>query len=344
MYPAEPLIEVTAPLPEAQLVETIVLNQITYQTAVATKAVRCRLAARGRAALFDFSLRRTHGIEAGMAVARATAIAGFAGTSNAEAARRFGLAAVGTMAHSYVQAFSSEIEAFTAFAEDFPDRTTFVVDSYDTLNGVATAVETTRRTGNTGRLGVRLDSGDLLGLSKQTRRLLDAAGRHDAIIVASGGLDEFEVQRLLDAGAPIDAFGVGTKIGVSADAPSLDTAYKLVEYAGRPVIKLSPGKQSRPGPKQVYRSDHADDLLATRSEAAPPGYTPLLTHVIRNGQRIAPVEPIHLATERLSNDLARLPPGALQLVTPAVLPVRVSAQLETLTHDLRETHRRQTAS
>ena len=177
VYPAEPLIEVTAPLPEAQLVETIVLNQITYQTAVATKAVRCRLAARGRGALFDFSLRRTHGIEAGMAVARATAIAGFAGTSNAEAARRFGLVAVGTMAHSYVKAFSSEIEAFTAFAEDFPDRTTFVVDSYDTLNGVATAVETTRRTGNTGRLGVRLDSGDLLGLSKQTRRLLDAAGR-----------------------------------------------------------------------------------------------------------------------------------------------------------------------
>ena len=252
VFPDEPLLEVTAPLPEAQLVETIVLNQVTYQTALATKAARCRLAAGGRAALVDFSLRRTHGLEAGMAAARASAIAGFEGTSNVEAARRLGVAGVGTMAHSYVEAFPSEREAFVAFAEDWPDRTTFLVDTYDTLTGVETALDVARALGLRD-VGVRLDSGDLLALSKQARRLLDAAGRPDVRIVASGGLDEHDVQDLLDRGAPIDTFGLGTNMGVSADAPSLDTAYKLVEYAGRPVMKLSSGKETLPGPKQVYR-------------------------------------------------------------------------------------------
>lgn len=339
VFPDEPLIEVTAPLPEAQLVETLVLNQITYQTALATKAARCRLAVGGRATVFDFALRRTHGIEAGMAAARAAAIAGFAGTSNVKAARRLGLAAVGTMAHSYVQAFPSERAAFAAFAADFPDRTTFLVDTYDTLRGVETAVEVASSMDLTGQVGVRLDSGDLLTLSKQTRRLLDAAGRRDVTIVASGGLDEFDVQRLLDDGAPIDAFGVGTKIGVSADAPSLDTAYKLVEYAGRPVMKLSPGKETRPGPKQVYRHDlRTGDVLATRSELAPKGATPLLTQVMRGGERLAPAEPVGVAADRLSTDLRRLPPEALELTEPRAIRVRVSARLEALTTEVRNMH------
>lgn len=340
VFADEPLLEVTAPLPEAQLIETIVLNQITYQTALATKAARCRLAAGGRATLVDFSLRRTHGLEAGMAAARAGAIAGFVGTSNVEAARRLGIPAVGTMAHSYVQAFPSEREAFVAFAEDFPGRTTFLVDTYDTLAGIKIALDVADALRLGGRLGVRLDSGDLLALSQQARRLLDAAGRQDATIVASGGLDEFDVERLLDAGAPIDVFGVGTKIGVSADAPSLDTAYKLVEYAGRPVMKLSPGKETRPGPKQVHRGDlAAGDVLAIRSEPPPPGRTPLLIQVMRGGERVTPVEPVAVARERLAADLAGLPAASRALRTPTVVPVQVSERLEALTRDVRETHR-----
>ena len=340
VLPDEPLLEVTAPLPEAQLVETLILNQITYQTALATKAARCRIAARGRATLLDFALRRTHGIEAGMSAARAAAIAGFAGTSNVEAARRFGIPAVGTMAHSYIEAFPTEREAFAAFAEDFPDRTTFLVDTYDTLTGVATALEVAETMHLPGRLAVRLDSGDLAQLSRQVRRLLDEAGRPDAVIVVSGGLDELDVERLLDEGAPIDSFGVGTRIGVSADAPSLDTVYKLVEYAGRPVMKLSPGKQTRPGAKQVYRRDiEAGDVLAQRSEPAPSGYSPLLVQVIRDGARLDPADDITAAAHRLAADLAQLPAWACLLRRPEVPPVHVSDRLDRLTREVADAHR-----
>jgi nicotinate phosphoribosyltransferase len=340
VFADEPLIEITAPLPQAQLVETLVLNQITYQTALATKAARCRVAAAGRAALVDFALRRTHGLEAGMAAARAAAIAGFAGTSNVEAARRLGLPAVGTMAHAYIEAFPTEREAFAAYAADFPERTTFLVDTYDTLSGVESSIDTARSMGLTGGFGVRLDSGDLLALSKATRRLLDTAGYHDVKIVASGGLDEFSVQQLLDDGAPIDTFGVGTRIGVSADAPSIDTAYKLVEYAGKPVMKLSEGKQTRPGAKQVYRGDLATgDVLATRSEEAPQGATPLLTMVMRSGERIAPDEPVQAASARLSTDLEMLPRLSRELRSPVPVPVQVSPQLEALTEKVRDAHR-----
>ena len=335
----EPLIEVTAPLPEAQLVETLVLNQLTYQSALATKAARCRVAADGRAELVDFSLRRTHGIEAGMSAARAAAIAGFAGTSNVEAARRLGIPAVGTMAHSYVEAFSDERGAFMAYAEDFPNRTTFLVDTYDTFTGIKTAIEVADELDLQSGLGIRLDSGDLLDLSKQARRLLDDAGRHDVAIVASGGCDEFIVRQLLDAGAPIDIFGVGTSVGTSADAPTLDTAYKLVEYEGRPVMKLSTGKETRPGPKQVYRSDlSAPDLLATRSEPAPDGHTPLLAEVMRAGRRTAPAEPLTAARERLHDDLALLPAALSELRSPSPPTVRVSDRLESLTIEVSQQH------
>lgn len=341
VLPNEPFLEVTAPLPEAQLVETLVLNQITYQAALATKATRCRIAARGRATLVDFALRRTHGIEAGMAAARAAAIAGFAGTSNVEAARQLGIAAVGTMAHSYIQAFPTERAAFAAFAEDFPERTTFLVDTYDTAAGVTTALEVAERLHMPGKLAVRLDSGDLLDLSLLTRRLLDAAGRTDATIVASGGLDEFDVERLLDAGAPIDTFGVGTKIGTSADSPFLDTAYKLVEYAGRPLMKLSTGKQTWPAAKQVYRHDIGQgDVLATRSEPAPTAYEPLLVEVMRAGRRTLPAENIAAAADRLTSDLTRLPESACLLRAPIVPPVHVSDRLRQLTREIADALRR----
>ncbi len=340
VLPNEPLIEVTAPLPEAQLVESILLNQVTFQTALATKAARCSLAANGRASLVDFSLRRTHGIEASVAAARAAGIAGFAGTSNVEAARRLGMVAVGTMAHSYVEAFPTEREAFVAMATDFPDRTAFLVDTYDTITGVETALEVAESLGRADRLAVRIDSGDLLALSRRTREVLDAAGRPDATIIVSGGLDEFDVERLLDDGAPINAFGVGTRIGVSADAPSLETVYKLVEYAGQPTMKLSEGKQSMPGAKQVHRpSIGIGDVLSRRSEPAPPGSSPMLVEVMRGGQRTGPAEGVSHAADRLAADLIQLPETARVLRRPNVPSVVVSEQLRELTRQVADAHR-----
>jgi nicotinate phosphoribosyltransferase len=343
VFANEPLLEITAPLPVAQLVETIVLNQITYQTAIASKAARCTVAAAGRASLIDFSLRRTFGIEAGMAATRATAIAGFTGTSNVAAAKAYGLQAVGTMAHAYVEAFPSEREAFTAFAEDFPDRATFLVDTYDTLTGVATAVEVLDRLGIHGRAGVRLDSGDLLSLSRATRDVLDRAGRSSVAIYASGGLDEIDVHDLLEAGAPIDSFGLGTRIGISSDAPSLDSVYKLVEYDGRPVMKLSAGKATLPGPKQVHRGDlDHGDVLALRAERPPGSSSPLLGEVMRDGRRTEPPTSLPAAAARLAGDLSRLPPRTRDLRAPTPIDVHVSEALEALAHEVSAQHRRRT--
>ncbi|GLX02356.1 nicotinate phosphoribosyltransferase [Microtetraspora sp. NBRC 16547] len=335
VFAGEPLLEVTAPIAEAQMVETAMLNHLTFQTSVASKAVRCVLAA-GGARLIDFAFRRTQGVETGMAVARAMAIAGFAATSNAEAARRHGLPASGTMAHSYVQAFPSEEGAFAAFAADFPDRTIFLVDTYDTLSGVRTAVDVVRRLRLTGPVGVRLDSGDLGALAREARRLLDAAGLRHARIVASGGLDEYEIAGLVEAGAPIDAYGVGTKVGVSADAPYLDTAYKLVAYGDRPVMKLSPGKVTLPGAKQVFRGPDRD-MIALREETPPAGWRPLLVPVLVNGHRVAPGEPITVVRDRCMSELARLPAPARALRAPRPVPVEISPRLRRLQDRLRGT-------
>lgn len=339
VFADEPLLEVTAPLPEAQLVETMLLNQLTYQTALTSKAVRCRLATRGRAALVDFSFRRTQGIEAGMRAARAAAICGFAGTSNVAAAMEFDLAAVGTMAHSYIEAFPDERAAFTAYARDFPERATFLVDTYDTLGGVTAAIEVADQLGLEEPFGIRLDSGDLLELSRAARRLLDAAGRADTLIVASGGLDEWEVARLLEAGAPIDVFGVGTRTGVSADAPSLDSAYKLVEFAGRPVMKLSPGKETLPSPKQVYRTDlRHPDVIALRDDPSPPDGRPLLEPVMQGGQRIDGPESIERIRARLSTALDSLPASMARLDAEPPVPT-VSPALRRAADILAESHR-----
>jgi len=316
VFANEPLLEVTAPIAEAQLVETYLLNQVTFQTALATKAARCRLAAAGRIELVDFSFRRTHGVSAGLAAARLTAIAGFSATSNVEAARRYGLRAAGTMAHSYVQAFPTEREAFTAFARDLPARTTFLVDTYDTLAGVAQAIEVIRELGLQNQSGVRLDSGDLATLARETRRMLDAAGLPKVRIFVSGGLDEHALARLVAENVPVDAAGVGTKLGVSADAPILDSVYKLVEYEGRPVAKLSPGKATLPGAKQVFRAAALTDTIGLRREAATAGTTALLAPVMKGGKRLAPPESIGAARARLGEDLAGLPPGAADLDHP----------------------------
>ncbi len=339
VFAGEPLIEVSAPLPEAQLAETALLNHITFQTSIASKAARCVLAA-GGAQLVDFSFRRTQGVESGLAVARASAIAGFGATSNTEAARRYGLTAAGTMAHSYVEAFGREEQAFTAFAEDFPAKTTFLVDTYDTEQGVRAAIAVARRLRLPGPVGVRLDSGDLAALAVRARRLLDDAGLANARIFASGSLDEYAIAGLVANGAPIDAYGVGTKMGVSADAPYLDSAYKLVAYDGRPVMKLSEGKVTWPGAKQVHRGP-AGDVLGLRDEPAPPDHQPLLVPVMRGGRRIGPPEPLAEARRRCAANLGWLPPAARTLREPEPIPVTVSPALEALRDQLaRDLHRR----
>jgi nicotinate phosphoribosyltransferase len=331
----EPLVEVTAPLPEAQLIETFLLNRVTYESMIASKAARCVIAAAGRDTV-DFSFRRTHGIEAGIDVARLSGMVGFASTSNVEAARRFGLVAAGTMAHSYVEAFPSEVEAFRAFAEDFPGRVTFLVDTYDTISGVRAAIAVIRKLELGGRLGIRLDSGDLAVLSRTARRLLDRADLRHVRIFASGSLDEFAIDDLVRRGAPIDAFGVGTKMGVSADYPYLDTAYKLVRYEDRPVMKLSRDKVTAPGRKQVFRRSRPfSDVIGLHEEPVPAGRAPLLEPLMTKGRRRESRPPLKESLALFQADLAVLPPGAREIREPKSPHVRSTDALRKLSAETR---------
>jgi nicotinate phosphoribosyltransferase len=246
VFPEEPLLEVRAPIAQAQLAESFVMNQVHLQTVLASKAVRVVEAARGRAVI-DFGLRRMHGTDAAMKGARAYWVAGLAATSNVLAGRVYGVPIAGTMAHSFVQAHEDELTAFRAFARLYPD-TVLLVDTYDTLLGIDRVIELARELGDAFRVrAVRLDSGDLAALAVEARRRLDAAGLHRVEVFASGGLDEHRIAELVARGAPIDGFGVGTRMGVSEDAPALDMAYKLTAYAGEGRLKLSPGKRILPG-------------------------------------------------------------------------------------------------
>jgi nicotinate phosphoribosyltransferase len=330
----EPLLEVTAPIAVAQLVETYLLNQVTLHSTLASKAARYVIAAEGRG-LVDFAFRRSHGTDAADAVARTSAMVGFTATSNVHAARRHGLAVAGTMAHSFVEAFATEGEAFRVFAEDHPARTTFLVDTYDSVQGVRNAIETIRELELSGDLGVRLDSGDLGRLAREARRLLDDAGLAEARIFASGGLDEHEVAQLIANDAPIDAFGIGTQLGVSADAPFVDTVYKLVEYDGRPTMKLSTGKVSAPGRKQVWRGA-TGDLLAQRDEPGPPGTEPLLERVMEEGRRSRAAPSLDVIRERFRTDLSALPYGSRRLRDAEPVAVPRSERLRELTERTRE--------
>ncbi|HMK64026.1 MAG TPA: nicotinate phosphoribosyltransferase [Acidimicrobiales bacterium] len=342
VFADEPLLEVTAPMAEAQLAETFLLNQITVQTTLASKAARCRLAA-GEIELVEFGFRRTHGVDAAMAAARVAAMVGFAGTSNVEAARHFGLQPMGTMAHSYIEAFPTEVEAFRSFAADLPDRAIFLVDTYDTLQGVRQAAEVIRQLGLERVAGIRLDSGDLLALSQAARQVLDASGLHEVRIFVSGGLDEYELETLVAGGAPVDAAGVGTRLGVSADAPYLDTAYKLVSYGDKPVLKLSPGKSTLPGAKQVFRAPGLEDCIGLRQEPTPQGSTALLKRVMANGRRVAGApdrtSAIAAARRRFEEDLADLPERARALRRPQAPVPRHSATLEQLAATVRSRYR-----
>ncbi len=288
-FAGQPLLELTAPLIEAQLVETLVLNRLHFPSLVAAKAARCVEAAAGRR-LTDFSLRRTQGSEAGLQVARSSYLAGFDSTSNVLAGARYGIPVAGTMAHSYVEAFAEETEAFAAFTRSFPNGATLLIDTYDALEGArgAVAAGLALQTGGGWLGGVRLDSGDLAELSLRVRGLLDEAGLARVSIVASGNLDERAIARLLAAGAPIDGFGVGTRLAAPSDAPSLDFAYKLVSFDGRPVMKLSPGKQTLPGRKQLWRISesgrYSRDVVGLADEPPPSGAVARLVEVMTRGE------------------------------------------------------------
>ena len=339
VHAKEPIIEVTAPIAQAQLVEAVLLNQVTMHTTLTSKAARYVIAAEGRS-LVDFAFRRAHGIEAARAAARGSAIVGFEATSNVEAARELGLRVTGTMAHSFISAFDDERDAFRAFAEDHPNRTTFLVDTYDTLVGVRNAADVIKEMDLPGEVGVRLDSGDLDRLSREARRILDHADLGRAKIFASGGLDEHEVAELVRAGAPVDAFGIGTQLGVSADAPYVDAVYKLVEFDGRPVLKLSPAKATAPGKKQVWRGP-SEDMIGLRDEAAPgPNHEPMLEPVMRAGRRLAPAPTMEEMHTRFARDLAALPVKASRLTHPEHVVAHRTEALAGLTAETAEAARR----
>jgi nicotinate phosphoribosyltransferase len=328
----EPVLEVTAPIIEAQIVETFIINQIHLQTVIATKAARCVNAA-GARSVVDFALRRTHGSDAGMKVARASYLAGFAGTSNVMAGQRYGIPLVGTIAHSFVSSFEREIDAFRAYVESFPSTAILLIDTYDTLAGAKNAVQVAKEMASRGHklLGVRIDSGDLATLAVEVRRILDAAGLKDVKIIGSGGLDEFDLDRL--AKAPYDSYGVGTKMGVSADAPFADIAYKLVEFQNRPVMKLSTGKASWPGKKQVFRQKADDgltekDIIGARDEELPGER--ILREVIRGGTITSAHPKLPEIREKLATDLAMLPGGVKALREPSRFPVEFSPKLKAL--------------
>jgi nicotinate phosphoribosyltransferase len=331
----EPILELTAPIIEAQIVETFIINQINLQSMIATKASRCVHAAAGRGVV-DFSLRRTHGIDAGMKVARASYLAGFAGTSNVRAGQHYGIPTVGTMAHSFVSSFEREIDAFGAFVTSFPNNSILLIDTYDTLAGARKAVEIAKQMAAKGQRlqGVRIDSGDLGTLAIEVRKIFDEAGFPDVKIVGSGGLDEFDLAEFSAANVPYDSYGVGTKMGVSADAPWFDIAYKLVEYDQRPVLKLSTGKGSWPGAKQVFRSRdrHGQlqkDIIALRSENFP-GAEPLLRKVMTNGQPCAPSPTLEKIREDCLAEFGRLPDPVKAIRHPAPYSVELSPRLRAL--------------
>lgn len=336
IFPHEPILEVVAPLPQAQLFETFIMNQIQLQTMLASKAYRVVAAAQGRP-VFDFAARRMHGSDAALKGARAFYIAGVAATSNVLAGKLYKIPVVGTMAHSYVQAHTSELEAFRAFARIYPE-TVLLVDTYDTLAGVRRVLELARELGPAFRVkAIRLDSGDLLTLSQHARRMLDDAGLSSVKIFASGGLDEERIAQLLQAGAPIDGFGVGTYMGVSKDAPDLDIVYKLSEYAGQGRLKLSPDKPIIPGRKQVFRLEENSyavrDVIARADERLPG--RPLLVPVMRGGKRLS--EPQDLETiRRHAQEQIQCLPERVRALAPAQppYPVELSPALQKLYQEL----------
>ena len=350
-FAGEPVLEVTAPVIEAQLLETFLINQINLQTVLATKTSRVVHAAQGKS-VFDFAARRTHGREASDRLARLSYMVGFAGTSNALAGGVYGIPTFGTMAHSFITAFDDEADAFRAYAKAFPDTSTFLVDTYDTVVGIRNAIAVAKEMLQRGHAlqAIRLDSGALRDLARTARTMLDEAGLEAVRIFASGGLDELAVEELVRAGAPIDGYGVGTKVGVSADAPWADCVYKMVTYDARPVLKLSGDKATLPGPKQVFRrcgagGRYAADVVACASEPPPAGAKALLQEVMLNGKPLAPPLSLRELRKRFADYFERLPEEQKALRSPAAYDVRISDGLDELRQRLTgEAARRQSAT
>ena len=333
-FPNEPILRITAPLPHAQLVETRLMNLLNFQTMVASKACRSVLVAGGRA-LIDFGLRRAQGAEAGLFAARAAYLAGFTGTSNVLAGARFGIPTYGTMAHSFVQAHQDEAQAFAHIAEAQPGRVVLLIDTYDTEAAAEKVVALAARLKEQGIVihGVRLDSGDLADHARKVRKILDRGGLTETRILASGNLDEDRVLALVHGQAPIDRFAVGTAMTTSADAPFLDCAYKLQEYAGRPCRKRSEGKATWPGRKQVYRHIGMDahlhsDVITVEGDVQPG--RPLLVHVMRKGQRLAPDPSLQDLRQRAKVSLAEVPEPLRQLGPAVPYEVRIAPSLTEL--------------
>lgn len=330
----EPILRVTAPLPQAQLVETRLINILHFQSLIAAKAARMVLCAPGKL-LVDFGLRRAHGTDAGLLAARASYIAGFAGTATMLAGRLFGIPIYGTMAHSFVQAYDSELAAFEAFARSRPENLILLIDTYDTevaAHKVVSLAFRLKAAGITVR-GVRLDSGDLIALSKSVRRILDTGGLSDVTIFASGGLDEDELARMTAQSAPIDGFGIGTSLTTSFDAPALDCAYKLQEYAGLPRRKRSTGKATWPGRKQVWRQYGPDgrmcgDILSVEED----GHSgePLIELVMKNGRRLQPQPTLTAIRTRAACSLEQMPEPLRRLEPGASYTVQVTERLKRL--------------
>jgi nicotinate phosphoribosyltransferase len=334
----EPILRVTAPMPQAQLAESRLINILHFQTLIASKAARMMFAAPGKT-IVDFGMRRAHGAEAGLMAARASYIAGFAGTATVLAGKEFGIPIFGTMAHSFVEAFDDEAAAFAAFAHSRPENVVLLIDTYDieaAARKVVALAPRLKAAGITIR-GVRLDSGDLAAGSRSVRHILDAGGLNDVTIFVSGGLDEDQLAALTKNGAPIDGFGVGTSLTTSSDAPTLDCAYKLQEYAGLPRRKRSAKKATWPGRKQVWRRYGADgrmagDLIARDGDSQ--DGEPLIELAMRNGRRIEPAPTLDDIRRRAKEQLERLP-EALRALTPAAMyPVEVAGELETLAADV----------
>ncbi|MFD5856850.1 nicotinate phosphoribosyltransferase [Streptomyces chartreusis] len=330
----EPLLEVTEPLPMAQWAETSVLNQLSHQTTLASKSARRVLAAAGHPVV-DFSLRRAHGTQSGFQAARLDALVGFAGTSTVAAATAVGIPAVGTMAHSFVEAFATEEGAFRAFGRCHPGPVTLLVDTYDTEEGVHVAARVLRDLDRGPGSAVRLGSGDLGALAVRARTILAEVGLPGVGIIASGGLDEYAVDDLGRSGAPIDTYAVGTHVGVSADAPFLDSAYKMVEYDGRPVMKLSSAKVTAPGPKQVFRCPGYADVIGLADEQPPDDGRPLLETVMRDGRRTGDRHTLDEGRTRFAADLRELPPTARRVREPNAPHATVSEKLSALTARVR---------
>ncbi len=324
VFPGQPLVRVEAPLAEAQWIETYLIASLAYPTLVASKAARVVEAARGRG-LFDFGTRRGHGPLAGMIAARASYLAGFDGTSNVEAAIRFGIPAMGTMAHSWIQSFDTETEAFAAFSRVYP-RPTLLVDTYDIEEGIRRAAAIEPPIG-----GIRIDSGDLAERAKRARVILNEAGRAGVKIIGSSDLDESRIAELLDAGAPLDGFGVGTELITSRDAPAIAMVYKLVELEGVGRIKLSPGKKTYPCGKQIYRQVDAEGKFAfdmvTRADESYDGL-PLLQCVVRNGAIVEPKPCLEESRAYCKSQLSALPAALRGLGSTATYELRYSDALE----------------